>query len=157
MALSKPAGTCPHGFEPDVCDICYFTKGPGAAPKPLQRNLIPDSVAYAIGQRMKLSSAIVQDMAAELMAHVAHVSAEKAATIDNGGPAFPSSHQNPMNGHPTVEMAGMSLRDWYAGKALENVPHATTDLHDRPSYREEVARHCWRMADAMIATRGGKS
>lgn len=33
---------------------------------------------------------------------------------DNGGPAFPCSHQNQMNGSPTEEMSGMTLRDYFA-------------------------------------------
>lgn len=40
---------------------------------------------------------------------------------NTGGPAFPTFQQNMMNGHAIDEMSGMTLRDWYAGKALEGM------------------------------------
>lgn len=68
--------------------------------------------------------------------------------IDDGGPAFSS---------PTNEFEdgwdGMSLRDWFAGQALtEFAGFVTVEI---PETFNVVARHCYRMADAMIAAQKG--
>jgi len=65
-------------------------------------------------------------------------------TTDTSGPAFPC--------HPGVENSlydGMTLRDYFAGEALIkrgfNVrPYDNTD---------EVAKDCYKMADAMLKAR----
>lgn len=57
-------------------------------------------------------------------------------------PAFPRSYA--ADGHN-----GMSLRDWFAGLVLEG-------LHGIPVNKlecESVARHCYMMADALLAER----
>lgn len=67
-------------------------------------------------------------------------------TTNTGGPAFPGLH-------PSKEChyqdAGMTLRDYFAAKALEQRgfivrPYDTTD---------ETAKDCYRMADAMLKAR----
>ena len=62
-----------------------------------------------------------------------------------GGPAFPYHG-------PDAKNAGMTLRDYFAAKALEQRgfivrPYDTTD---------ETAKDCYRMADAMLKAREQK-
>lgn len=70
--------------------------------------------------------------------------------IDDGGPAFPteSEHQSAPN---RWHHAGMSLRDWFAGMALQGIASAVPgpgcaswDYYSGASYK---------IADAMLAAR----
>jgi len=63
------------------------------------------------------------------------------STINDGGPAFPSSH-------PICPEDGMTLRDWFAGQALAGL---TADP-DMPTFHKcaEIAYAC---ADAMLRAR----
>jgi len=68
--------------------------------------------------------------------------------IKNGGPAYPCEvPQRASDGTPMpVKLAtGMTLRDWFAGMALQG--NATRD------YRDILASDCYKIADAMIAAR----
>lgn len=63
-------------------------------------------------------------------------------TTNTGGPAFPHQSSDAIR-------AGMTLRDYFAAKALEQCgfivrPYDTTD---------ETAKDCYRMADAMLKER----
>lgn len=61
---------------------------------------------------------------------------------NTGGPAFPAPF-----GLSHITTQGMTLRDWFAGQAMQgNMPDTATD-------REIVARKACRMADAMLAER----
>lgn len=46
---------------------------------------------------------------------------------------------------------GMTLRDYFAGQELAKTPGAY--LLDEPIAYERLARHCYRMADAMLTAR----
>jgi hypothetical protein len=64
---------------------------------------------------------------------------------DDGGPAFPS--------HPDSAYAGMTLRDWFAGMALQGMIAAHwTERYDYDSYSDCA----YSMADSMIAMRDSK-
>lgn len=69
--------------------------------------------------------------------------------INDGGPAFPIPPVG--TGDPRDGMScgssGMSLRDWFAGRALPEV--------DRRSHgsTEAIAMECYQIADALIAAR----
>ena len=67
--------------------------------------------------------------------------------INNGGTAFPT-----VAGHP-VYSNGVTLRDWFAGQALEWVGHNEWFSSDP----KHVAERAYRMADAMIAARGDRT
>lgn len=68
--------------------------------------------------------------------------------IDWGGNAFPTEGGTDSGLYPDP---GMSLRDWFAGQALvEFAGFVTVEV---PETFDIVARHCYRMADAMIAAR----
>lgn len=71
----------------------------------------------------------------------------------DGGPAFPL----PVVGHSSDGQPqfstfadGMSLRDWFAGKALAGYFAAPYTTHQN-SANAEVAAYLYAMADAMIA------
>lgn len=69
-------------------------------------------------------------------------------TINDGGLAFPFKCQGPTTG-PEIYY-GMSLRDWFAGMALQGLLAA-----DQPCEwnLEKVAGYAYKMADAMLKGR----
>lgn len=64
---------------------------------------------------------------------------------DEGGPAFPVIAENGL-GHIAD---GMSLRDWFAGQALNQANREIWSEH-KP---EDVVARCYMLADAMLAER----
>lgn len=82
-------------------------------------------------------------------------------TPDDGGPAFPVVHAIvPQPGHYTYTpeaRPGMSLRDYFAAKAMASILHGT-QVSDESYWAEacrRVAVMSYRAADAMLAARGG--
>jgi hypothetical protein len=65
---------------------------------------------------------------------------------NTGGSAFQVVSENGL-GHISD---GMTLRDYFAAKALQNHPH---NLHEH----ELIAQFCYKMADAMINAREVKN
>lgn len=66
---------------------------------------------------------------------------------DHGGPAFPRA------GHSTeASKDGMSLRDWFAGQALDRMISLTQD-RDGGWDEHAVAVGAYRLADAMLEAR----
>lgn len=70
--------------------------------------------------------------------------------INDGGPAFPQGH---LEG-PHVDPSGMSLRDYFAAKAMQGI-HASCDLGNwpKPIWIAEAAKCACATADAMLAAR----
>ncbi len=68
------------------------------------------------------------------------------SVITDGGAAFPLIPPAGTDGvgYPYPE-SGMSLRDWFAGQYLSSFTKTG------PGGAEEVARQCYKMADAMLA------
>jgi len=71
---------------------------------------------------------------------------------NDGGRAFPrGSTMNINNEVITVSQTGMTLRQWYAGKALDGIDIAKvfegTSFDDRV---KSLATACFKIADAMI-------
>lgn len=68
---------------------------------------------------------------------------------DDGGPAFPLETSE-------IKHMGMSLRDWFAGRALVVLAEAPTERHATGSCAgvNDIAEYAYRLADAMI--RAGK-
>lgn len=69
----------------------------------------------------------------------------------DGGPAFPWREEDGAGGYN--QHVGMSLRDWFAGKALAGMPWSMEIT------AKEQAKECYAIADAMLAERlkgGGK-
>ena len=70
---------------------------------------------------------------------------------NDGGPAFPRTGEG--FGNPTYDVAGMSLRDYFAAKAMQ-ARIANPSLFERfGCTAEEVAVDSYKFADALIAER----
>jgi hypothetical protein len=67
--------------------------------------------------------------------------------INDGCPAFPFSFKNEVG--QTVLQQGMSLRDWYAGMALQGLICCSQTTGSYVEFAEESFKY----ADAMIAER----
>jgi hypothetical protein len=69
-------------------------------------------------------------------------------TINDGGPAFPPVHD------PETHQSGLTLRDWFAGQALQGM------LANQHQYKAEdeamFARDAYVLADSMLKARGTK-
>lgn len=72
------------------------------------------------------------------------------AIKNNGGPAFPTPDTEVLGG-VSVGNPGMSLRDWFAGKALQGMAQ-WRQLKEIES-QEDVASTAYSVADAMLAER----
>jgi hypothetical protein len=68
---------------------------------------------------------------------------------DNGGPAFPNIARDMMEGEKWRWIDGMSLRDWFAGQALQWAGSNEWFHADE----RHVAERAYKMADAMVAER----
>lgn len=87
------------------------------------------------------------------------------AKINDGGPAFPVHIENCTDGNmvalgvllppgSTVDFQGMTLRDYFAAKAMQGF---CTQPPEHFESTQQVAEDAYRLADAMIAAREGKS
>jgi hypothetical protein len=65
--------------------------------------------------------------------------------INDGGPAFPIPVENIFQ-----FSLGMTLRDWFAGQALQGRAHRLNSPFD---HRDILASDCYAIADAMIKAR----
>ena len=78
--------------------------------------------------------------------------------INDGGPAYPC-HTNPLPGKLANAPQGMTLRDWFAGQALQSMNFADAIQEAmkegvKPTQAGEyIATACFKMADAMLAAR----
>ena len=61
--------------------------------------------------------------------------------LNDGGPAFPHPHEDYRG------QRGMSLRDWFAGQALEKASAP------RSLSADDIAKRAYYIADAMLAER----
>lgn len=83
---------------------------------------------------------------------------ETAMKIDDGGPAFPWEDMKDTTGEPRPT-SGMSLRDWFAGMALQSILTAARQGHlsrissDDPLGPKDYAVSAYANADAMLAAR----
>ncbi|MDX3973252.1 hypothetical protein [Shinella sp.] len=87
--------------------------------------------------------------------------------FEDGGPAAPCSNEQFTHGNPSVGEAwsGMSLRDWFAGQAMNGAWSQPNEaVHIEPgqtlddaiyAHWLEVAKAAYIAADAMIAARKG--
>ena len=74
-------------------------------------------------------------------------------TKNTGGPAFPC--------HPGIENPiydGMSLRDYFAAKAMQGICANPDDIHvpedeTYDQYVDEISRSAYKIADAMLKAR----
>lgn len=79
-------------------------------------------------------------------------------SIETGGPAFPTENER-QTGHNSFHYEGMTLRDYFAAKAMQGdwAAQNSRDGAFPPDTRDErlrkTARLYYRMADAMLAER----
>jgi len=81
--------------------------------------------------------------------------------LDDGGPAFPVPETFDRDGDPqwTVDLRGMSLRDYFAAKAMSGL---LADPEERPTtaglrvFYKATAETAYEIADAMLAERAKK-
>jgi hypothetical protein len=73
---------------------------------------------------------------------------------EDGGPAFPVPGATKVRSDGYFDpQSGMSLRDYFAAKALAGIPQPLCSLHDVEAAYMRTATHCYRMADAMLKAR----
>jgi hypothetical protein len=82
--------------------------------------------------------------------------------IKDGGPAFPGNatinrttgelmpHQF---GNDDFATLGMTLRDYFAAKAMQAVVLKQNELHDIQAMYDRLALHAYKVADAMLKAR----
>jgi hypothetical protein len=71
------------------------------------------------------------------------------STADTGGPAFPAHHFDLADGEQ-----GMTLRDYFAAKALATVPKQSAySMRANESHEAYTARRAYEQADAMLKAR----
>ncbi len=70
---------------------------------------------------------------------------------NDGGPAFPCSGTEGVN----PESLGMSLRDWFAGMALQGMLSNSVDFKSRGEVVKPIdyPSECFAIADAMLKAR----
>lgn len=68
-------------------------------------------------------------------------------TKNDGGAAFPQAERI---GDIATQHGGMTLRDYFAAKAMNGTIASGEKFHNKKSFAE----WCYQMADAMIAARG---
>ncbi len=81
------------------------------------------------------------------------------STITNGGPAFPHAFET-LNPDESGLHSGMSLRDYFAAKAMQGFfadPTIFSAVSRGPRGKDvELATAAYEMADAMLAAREAK-
>ena len=68
---------------------------------------------------------------------------------NTGGPAFPVNQQLPEGMANLTPETGMTLRDYFAAKAMQGLLAGTLKSSDLSL----IARDCYQMADAMLKAR----
>jgi hypothetical protein len=77
------------------------------------------------------------------------------SNTDTGGPAFPMNwvKQEAPNLNVILEQRGMSLRDYFAAKAMQATVQAWISTSQYPSTDFDVAANAYAVADAMLEAR----
>lgn len=78
---------------------------------------------------------------------------------NDGGPAYPSRRSHEHFQYAETSFEGMSLRDYFAGQAMDRIVQNTDERRTTPFYASVIAQNAYAIADAMLAERkaaGGK-
>jgi hypothetical protein len=75
---------------------------------------------------------------------------------ETGGPAFPTSDWD--ENDKAYKMHGITMRDYFAAKALQGMSANPEDVHDADletydEYVKEISRCAYELADAMMEAR----
>ena len=71
---------------------------------------------------------------------------------NDGGPAFPLAEEME-SGRLVATAYGISMRDWFAGIALQGYLAKHSDVNGRSEYLDNAAHIAYRQADAMLKER----
>lgn len=72
---------------------------------------------------------------------------------DDGGPAFPQTILSDEGGSPVEMFAGLSIRDWFAGMAMQGLLANPNRCGDPMTHYVQAA---YRLADLLLAERAKK-
>jgi len=76
------------------------------------------------------------------------------SNTNTGGPAFPQVELDQVTGNPCDQHSGMTLRDYFAAKAMQGLITSASLNRTESWYDEErVAESAYKMADAMLKAR----
>lgn len=70
--------------------------------------------------------------------------------MNTGGPAFPVLHQNEITGYIPPETSGMTLRDYFAAKAMHGM---LAENGGGARSNDDLAVIAYALADAMLKAR----
>lgn len=73
--------------------------------------------------------------------------------INDGGPAFPQLELDQSTGNIHTQHFGMTLRDYFAAKAMQGICANEATLPTRQEYFDNIANDAFRLADAMLKAR----
>jgi hypothetical protein len=74
-------------------------------------------------------------------------------TQENQSPAFPFTEMH-THGSPFTQWKGMTMRDYFAAKAMESMCELYSFGESDPiDYASEIAKNCYQIADAMLKAR----
>ena len=76
---------------------------------------------------------------------------------NDGGPAFPVKIEVGTKNYGVIEemMPGMSLRDWFAGRAMQShLKRSWLIIDETQEVFDRIATASYRMADAMLKAKG---
>lgn len=76
--------------------------------------------------------------------------------MNDGGPAFPESAPNQQGRYETFQK-GMSLRDWFAAKAMEALMSTAHLSTDKDKHIRSIGKASYGVADLMLEAREVKS
>lgn len=85
------------------------------------------------------------------------------SNTNTGGPAFPIDSKITPSREQEAAWCGMTLRDYFAAKALQGMLTSDMDYEEESRLRKDFKAYCdniaesaYDYADAMIRARGGK-
>lgn len=88
----------------------------------------------------------------------------KAERINDGGPAFPVNYSNEADGPTVMPTTGLTIRDYFAAKAMQGLIADRVQVCDADPPRPESialatmhAEASYQFADAMLKARGASS
>lgn len=74
-----------------------------------------------------------------------------SAAINTGGPAFPTENER-QTGSNSWHFPGMTLRDYFAAKAMQGLQANPTDEVMKMGF-DAIAQYAYKQADAMLKAR----
>lgn len=116
-------------------------------------NLLRNGIAI-----LKIERDEARDRIAELEEYAKHAELPNAQPIDDGGPAFPVPEMHiGRDTKQSCDKPGMSLRDWFAGMAMQGFFAGRNNGGFIPNQfiADNLAPDCYGYADAMLAARKG--